>query len=73
VNHESHGNAAHTESDGYFYNVGLWNIDIERDAKLCDKGRPACDPQENLECAIYFYKKSGNNWHHWSSRFGCGC
>eukprot|EP00826_Nyctotherus_ovalis_P050324 TRINITY_DN6154_c0_g1_i11.p1 TRINITY_DN6154_c0_g1~~TRINITY_DN6154_c0_g1_i11.p1 ORF type:complete len:153 (+),score=17.50 TRINITY_DN6154_c0_g1_i11:143-601(+) len=74
VRTQSSGNASaqHFNHNGSF-DVGLFQIN-EINWASCNDGRPPCDINSNLNCAITIYKRAHNRWNPWAAAAKkCGC
>lgn len=56
----------------FAYDIGLWQINTINWC-VCSNGKPPCDPNINLQCAIQVYKWGSNSWKFWATQKGCGC
>eukprot|EP00826_Nyctotherus_ovalis_P025724 TRINITY_DN1997_c0_g2_i1.p1 TRINITY_DN1997_c0_g2~~TRINITY_DN1997_c0_g2_i1.p1 ORF type:complete len:136 (-),score=2.12 TRINITY_DN1997_c0_g2_i1:150-557(-) len=54
------------------YDAGLFQVNQIHWGR-CNGGRPPCDVNINLRCAIDIYRRAGNRWRPWSVSRRCGC
>jgi len=71
MSHESGGNAnAVNQNSGGSLDVGLWQVNTQN-WNSCSGGKPPCDPNTNLQCAIKVFGWGGNTFKLWSTCHAC--